>query len=268
MWIKIDDNLPDHPKIVTAGPEAAWLYICGLCFCNRFLTDGRIPERQLRRLVDFPDPRELANRLIDVGLWEQADEGYLVHDYLEHQSSKEEVQEAQKRRADAGRLGGFAKAEAYRKQTSSKPLANARAMSEIISSKSLADKEEDKDKDTEEEKRRGARAKAARSLPDDFVITDGMRLWAKKNVPGLDILKATEEWADAMRSNTTKYKYTDWEAAWHNGMKRAQQWGGNDSNGSKANWKNGPDQQGGPRPLAFPKIARPGNALRRTLEDT
>jgi hypothetical protein len=76
------------------------------------------------------------------------------------------------------------------------------------------------------------RAKAARPLPDDFSITDTMRLWAKKNVPGLDILAATEEWKDAMRSNTTKYKYTDWEAAWHNGMKRAQQWGGNNGNGT------------------------------------
>ncbi len=88
-----------------------------------------------------------------------------------------------------------------------------------------------RDEEIREEKT-GARAKAARSLPSDFAITDAMRLWAKKNTPGLDILAATEEWKDAMRSNTTKYKYTDWEAAWHNGMKRAQQWGGNNGNGT------------------------------------
>jgi len=79
----------------------------------------------------------------------------------------------------------------------------------------------------EEEKQKKPRAKAARSFPDDFEITDSMRLWAKKNVPGLDIVAATAQWADAMRSNTTKYRYTDWEAAWRTGMTRALSWGGN-----------------------------------------
>ncbi len=92
------------------------------------------------------------------------------------------------------------------------------------------------------EEKKSARAKAARSLPDDFTITDVMRLWAKKNTPGLDVLAATEEWKDAMRSNTTKYKYTDWEAAWHNGMKRALAWGAG-GNGNGANRQGGPKLQ-------------------------
>lgn len=71
-----------------------------------------------------------------------------------------------------------------------------------------------------------ARPKVARSFPDDFTITDEMRMWAKKNVPGLNIASATEQWADAMKSNTTKYKYTDWTAAWRTGMTRALTWGG------------------------------------------
>lgn len=76
-------------------------------------------------------------------------------------------------------------------------------------------------------------SKIAISLPSGFAITDAMKIWAKKNVPGLNILAATEQWKDSMRANTTKYRYTDWEAAWRNGMKRALEWGGtNGANGA------------------------------------
>lgn len=93
--------------------------------------------------------------------------------------------------------------------------------------------EENIQEDIRGEENKPARAKAARPFPPDFEITDAMRLWAKKNVAGLDILAATEQWADAMRSNTAKYKYTDWEAAWRTGMKRALEWGhGGNGNGT------------------------------------
>ena len=54
-WVKIDDHFSDHPKVVQAGPEAAWLYICGLCYCAKYLTDGFIPKRQVKRLADVDD---------------------------------------------------------------------------------------------------------------------------------------------------------------------------------------------------------------------
>jgi hypothetical protein len=119
-----------------------------------------------------------------------------------------------------------------------------------------------------EKQKNHARAKAARSFPDDFTISDEMRFWAKKNVPGLDILAATEQWRDAMRSNTTKYKYTDWEAAWRTGMTRALSWGGNGNGTNYAQGAVRPGQQGGLGTLAVPKSAGPGQALRRPLADT
>jgi hypothetical protein len=82
-WIKIDDQFPDHPKVITAGPAAGWLYVCGLCYCGRYLTDGFIPSGQVRRLADLKDPQKLADALVSVGLWEVAEGGYQVHDYLD-----------------------------------------------------------------------------------------------------------------------------------------------------------------------------------------
>jgi hypothetical protein len=67
-WIKLDDQIADHPKIVKAGPLASWLYICGLTYCARFLTDGFIPQEQVRRLADVKNVHELTQKLIAVGL--------------------------------------------------------------------------------------------------------------------------------------------------------------------------------------------------------
>jgi hypothetical protein len=90
-WVKLDDQFPDHPKVIEAGPMASWLYVCGLAYANRFLTDGFIPERQAHRLVDLDDLAPMIDRLVSVGLWEIVEGGYHIHDFLEYQPSAEKV---------------------------------------------------------------------------------------------------------------------------------------------------------------------------------
>ena len=125
-WVKLDDQFPDHEKLAQCeifAPLCGWLYVCGLAYCNRQLTDGRIPKGHVRRLVNFHgvqyvtggvgtgtdqlaqftddvDVMELAKWLVAVGLWEDADADYLVHDYLSYQPSRAEVL---KERADTAR---------------------------------------------------------------------------------------------------------------------------------------------------------------------
>lgn len=96
-WVKLDDTFADHPKVVAAGDAAAWLYVCGLLYCSRHLTDGFIPHEALDRLNSQRGKPKLAARLIEVVLWHEADGGWTVHDYLGRQSSKETVE---KKRAD------------------------------------------------------------------------------------------------------------------------------------------------------------------------
>lgn len=90
-WVRIDDQFTDHPKVVKAGPLAGWLYMCGLTYASRYLTDGFIPAAQVPRLADLPNADELAGRLVGVGLWEPAEGGYQIHDYLGYQPSAEKV---------------------------------------------------------------------------------------------------------------------------------------------------------------------------------
>ena len=106
-WIKLDDQFRNHPKILAAGPLASWLYVCGLTFAGQYLTDGHIPSTMLGMLAAVDNAQELADRLVDVGLWEEVDGGYQIHDFTEYNPTREEVRGIRAARAEAGRRGGL-----------------------------------------------------------------------------------------------------------------------------------------------------------------
>jgi hypothetical protein len=94
MWNKIDDKLHTHRKARKAGMEAIGLWVLCLSYCGDQLTDGFVPAWYVRTWA----PRKgiaLADRLVAAGLWERAaqdgDKGWLFHDYLKHNPSREDV---------------------------------------------------------------------------------------------------------------------------------------------------------------------------------
>lgn len=135
-WIKLDDSFPDNPKIVEAPPGAVTLYIFGLCYASRHLTDGHLTRSAVAKFGVHKWGRS-ADVLVTLGLWEQTDNGWRIHDYLDYQRSAEEVRKLSEKRASAGRKGG-AKAKQVAKQTgsnvSSKQQAEAEAEAEPSSS--------------------------------------------------------------------------------------------------------------------------------------
>jgi hypothetical protein len=81
---------------------AAWLYVVGLCYCNRLMTDGFIPFSQVDRLSphrqdqDLRDgPLKLAETLVSLGLWNEGVRkgvsGFIVHDYKKYQPSRKQI---------------------------------------------------------------------------------------------------------------------------------------------------------------------------------
>lgn len=100
-WVRIDDGAWDHPKQVQAGPMAVALWLWGLCYCSRHLTDGAIPSAALVT-SGVPRAANEAGRLVAAGLWERAEGGFRVHDYHEYNPSREQV--TRKRHAGAERL--------------------------------------------------------------------------------------------------------------------------------------------------------------------
>jgi hypothetical protein len=104
-WVKLDDQFPSHPKMVLAGGDAAWLHVCALCYCGQHLTDGRFPKAIVPRLSDRKKPLDLATRLVEVGAWDDLGDEYEIHDYLEHNPSREQVLEERAKRSAAGKRG-------------------------------------------------------------------------------------------------------------------------------------------------------------------
>jgi uncharacterized protein YdaU (DUF1376 family) len=63
-------------------------------------------------------------------------------------------------------------------------------------------------------------ARATRKCPKDFAVTDDMRRWALREVPGLRTLDAEHaKFAD----HTFRTAISDWPAAWRNWMRKAQE---------------------------------------------
>jgi hypothetical protein len=91
-WVKLDDHIDEHPKTELAGPEAMWLFVCGLAYCNRTLTDGDIPKARLRKMTTAKRPEALAQRLVDAGLWHDRGEHWEVHDFADYQPSRAKVE--------------------------------------------------------------------------------------------------------------------------------------------------------------------------------
>lgn len=100
-WIKLNDNVPRHPKIAGLSHRAFRYWINGLCYASEFLTDGSLP-----RVFQETVPLQAARELLATGLWiRRADGSVLIHDYLEHQRSRDQVAR-ERQRNTARRTGG------------------------------------------------------------------------------------------------------------------------------------------------------------------
>ena len=90
-WVRIEDVVTEHPKHLQAGPAACWLWICGIAYCQRQLSDGFIPIQALPVLGIAKGVQALADRLVSVGLFDVVQGGYRVHDYHEFNDTREEA---------------------------------------------------------------------------------------------------------------------------------------------------------------------------------
>lgn len=126
MWSRVDDNIPHHPKFIKAGAIASWLWVCGNCYCNRYLTDGFISHDVLTTLGNIPKVTKHATTLVLTGLWEAVDGGYLVHDFHDHNPRAVDVKS--KREADRVRKESARNPDGIRTDSSRNPEVPAPAI--------------------------------------------------------------------------------------------------------------------------------------------
>jgi hypothetical protein len=125
-WVRIDEVFPRHPKVVQVGPLGIALQVAALCYCNHYLTDGFISFAAVRTLLDFDGIGEdhgervefwspvaglqIADRLVEAGMWQQVPGGFRIHDYAKYQPTKAQVEAERERNKRAGQKGGLARA--------------------------------------------------------------------------------------------------------------------------------------------------------------
>lgn len=124
-YAKVDENLPTGPKMMLI-PRAdrracLGLLVAAYCYCSQHHTDGFIPPG----FLESDEDERLASLLVQVRLFDAASNGYQVHDFLDYNRSRVEIEEMKQARKIAGQKGGVRSGEARAKQMRSKCLDSA-----------------------------------------------------------------------------------------------------------------------------------------------
>lgn len=128
-YVRMHDGLPDSPKLLGIDADGVtialcgWLYSSGIFYASRAKSDGLIPVAKVSTLTTIPEATvvALAKHLLDACLWHERGHtcttclqpparNYVVHDYLDHNRSRMEIDELISKRIAAGQRGGLAKA--------------------------------------------------------------------------------------------------------------------------------------------------------------
>jgi hypothetical protein len=105
-WVNLDEKMPTHPKVFALSDAAFRLHISGICYCNLHLTDGLIDGKTVPTLVPRFRKAALAE-LVTAGLWVPLLDGaaYKIHDFLQWNRSRAQVEAAKERKRAAGKKG-------------------------------------------------------------------------------------------------------------------------------------------------------------------
>jgi hypothetical protein len=118
-WFRCDNNILRTPKLAALRRARRWpalcLYIEGIGYANSNLTDGLVPQWFP---ADYGYKPGDAAALVDAALWipvtvaglQPADDcGWLIHDYLAYQRSKDDWDAEHRNRSERARAAARAR---------------------------------------------------------------------------------------------------------------------------------------------------------------
>jgi hypothetical protein len=90
---EIDLDIVEKLELLGLSEDAINLQVRAILWCNKNLTDGRLPKTKLGALTAKANAKKLAAELIAAGRWIDAGAFWELHDYLAHNRSREQVLE-------------------------------------------------------------------------------------------------------------------------------------------------------------------------------
>jgi hypothetical protein len=106
-WAKLDDSFHSHPKVRMAWyrcPASIGLHVMCITYSADHETDGVVPAWFVAAF--FQKPKELqaaVSTLTELGMWEQRDDEFVIHDFLDYHPSKGELEKKRAREAERKR---------------------------------------------------------------------------------------------------------------------------------------------------------------------
>lgn len=88
-WVRLDDTMPLHHKVLPLSDGAFRVHVEAICHAARAETDGHVTTALAKALGWTKRTAEL----VTAGLWEVAEGGWVIHDYLSYNPSREQLEE-------------------------------------------------------------------------------------------------------------------------------------------------------------------------------
>lgn len=112
-WARLDDRFPSHRKVALLSDRAFRLHVSAICWCAENLTDGHIGDRELAHVAHIRGLKATAQELEDAVVWDRTDDGWVIHNYLDYNPSREQVLLERKKNAE--------RQERFRRKKNGKP---------------------------------------------------------------------------------------------------------------------------------------------------
>lgn len=102
-WAKLHNDLWSSRKWMSISLAAQGLWTTAIAYSNTMRTYGQLDGHLLPL---FRGTTDLAQELVEAGLWDLDGDGWQIHDWDDHQTSREQAETVSAKRAAAGRKGG------------------------------------------------------------------------------------------------------------------------------------------------------------------
>jgi hypothetical protein len=214
VWFRVDDRFHGSgpvkriPRDLRAAAVGLWT-LAG-CWSSQFLKDGYVPGHMIE---DFGGTVELAQALVDAGLWRVKKDGFVFVDWDKWQPTREHVES--KRKADADRAAAYRARKAANKGESHETVTR----DESVSHAPVRSPRPDPTRPDHNPPTEGSAATRGTRLPEDWKPGPLLLEWAATKAPSVDVEVESEKFANYWVAKAgAAARKVSWDRTWQNWM--------------------------------------------------